>query len=112
MKPNGSTSPVPSVSTATVDSRNLPSRGKSLQNDAKDGRSRAGEVTRPSMTKTTDSPQTGFGPRNGLGASRPGGRQNCVAVTDSLVVSATCATVLSPLLVGAVDPRARGVLCL
>src|SRR5450759_792280 len=96
MNPNGSTSPVPSVSTATVDSRSLPSRGRSFQNDARDGRSRAGEVTGPSMAKATDSPQTLFlGQRPFL--AHPAGRLvKPLAEPVSLGVSATCAIVACP----------------
>jgi len=64
MNPNGSTRPVPSVSMATVDRRSLPSRGRSFQNDAREGRSPAGEVrevTGRSMAKVTDIAQMVFG---------------------------------------------------
>src|SRR5665648_696142 len=96
MKPNGSTSPALSASTVTVDNKNLPSRGRSLQNDANEGRSRAGVVPGRSMTKATVKPHTGFGLGN-VWAGGPGGWRGCMAVAVSLVVSATCAIAPYPL---------------
>src|SRR5664280_1090194 len=65
MKPKSSTNPVPSVSIATVDRRKLPSRGRSFQKAANEGRPRAGQVTGRSMAKATDNGRTGS--FNGLG---------------------------------------------
>ena len=73
MNPNGRTSSVPSVSMATVDRRNLPSRGRSFQKDANERRSRAAEVTERSVGKDAGILQPGLGP---VWASRPGGWPN------------------------------------
>src|SRR6478672_2660218 len=54
MTPKGRTSPVPRVSIATVESMSLPSRGRSCQNEASEGRGWAAVVTALIVLAATD----------------------------------------------------------